>query len=95
VTCSYEVGALREPGVEAFMTAGKKPMTVWNAQQLELSGDQAARVNITNMYQPPHEGKCEMIDGSGHITQKSENKASLTKNDRTPAEICPFSSAFL
>jgi electron transfer flavoprotein beta subunit len=51
VTCSYEVGALREPGVEAFMTAGKKPMTVWNAQHLELAADQVARINITNMYQ--------------------------------------------
>jgi electron transfer flavoprotein alpha/beta subunit len=64
VTCSYEVGALREPGVEAFMTAGKKPMTVWNAQTLGFEPNQAARVNITKMYQPPHEGKCEMLEGA-------------------------------
>jgi electron transfer flavoprotein beta subunit len=64
VTTSYEVGALREPGVEAFMSAGKKPITVWNAQQLGLESGKSARTDMLKMYQPAHEGKCELIEGT-------------------------------
>ena len=64
VTTSYEVGALREPGVEAFMSAGKKPMTVWNAQQLGLTPGQASRTSFLKMYQPAYINVCQMMDGS-------------------------------
>ena len=64
VTTSYEVGALREPGVEAFMAAGKKPMTVWNAQALGLEAAKPSRTSFQKMYQPAHESKCDMVEGA-------------------------------
>jgi electron transfer flavoprotein beta subunit len=64
VTTTYEVGALREPGVEAFMSAGKKPMTVWNAQALGLEPAKPARTSFMKMYQPANETKCEIMEGA-------------------------------
>jgi electron transfer flavoprotein beta subunit len=63
VTVSYEVGALREPGVEAFMSAGKKPMTVWNAQSLGLESGQTSRTSFLKMYQPSLANRCEIMEG--------------------------------
>jgi electron transfer flavoprotein beta subunit len=65
VTTSYEVGALREPGVEAFMSANKKPLTVWNAQALGIDIAKPARTKFTKMFQPVREGKCQMVEGTG------------------------------
>jgi electron transfer flavoprotein beta subunit len=70
VTTNYEVGALREPGVEAFMSAAKKPITTWDAQQLEINTDNTNRFTMIKMYEPAHEGKCEMLEGAS-----SEEKA--------------------
>jgi electron transfer flavoprotein beta subunit len=64
VSATYEVGVLREPGVEAFMEAGKKPMTVWNAQQLGMDMSRKNPVNLLKLFQPVSESKCEMIDGA-------------------------------
>jgi electron transfer flavoprotein beta subunit len=64
VTTTYEAGVLREPGVEAFMEANKKPMTVWNAQQLGLDMSQKSSVNLLKLFQPVRESKCEMIEGA-------------------------------
>jgi electron transfer flavoprotein beta subunit len=65
VTASYEVGNLREPDVEAFMSTGKKPMTVWNAQQLGLEPAIAGRTKFLKMSQPAHDSKCEIMEGAG------------------------------
>ena len=65
VTVSYEVGALREPDVEAFMSAGKKPLTVWNAQALGLEPAKTSRTGFLKMYQPAHDSKCEIVEGAG------------------------------
>jgi len=70
VTTTYEVGALREPGVEAFMSAAKKPITTWDAQQLEIDIDNTNRFTMIKMDEPVHESKCEMLEGSS-----SEEKA--------------------
>jgi electron transfer flavoprotein beta subunit len=64
VTTSYEVGALREPGVEAFMSAGKKPVTVLNAQALGITPVNTGRTDFVKMSRITHDSKCEMIDGS-------------------------------
>ena len=64
VTTSYEVGALREPGVEAFMSAGKKPVTILNAQALGLSTGNDGRTSFIKMSRTTHDSRCEMIDGS-------------------------------
>jgi len=64
VTTSYEVGALREPGVQAFMSAGKKPMTVWNAQDLGLPSGKNTRTRFLKMYQTTRDARCEIVEGS-------------------------------
>jgi electron transfer flavoprotein beta subunit len=64
VTVSYEVGTLREPGVEAFMSAGKKPLTVWNAQALGLDSGKISRTRFLKMYQPSHNNNCEIMEGA-------------------------------
>lgn len=64
ITTSYEVGALREPGVEAFMSAGKKPVTVLNAQALGFSPGKTSRTSFLKMYQTTHDTRCEMMEGS-------------------------------
>jgi electron transfer flavoprotein beta subunit len=65
VTTTYEVGALREPGVEAFMSASKKPVTTWNAQELGVETGNTSRFDLLKMYEPAHEGKCEILEGAG------------------------------
>jgi electron transfer flavoprotein beta subunit len=64
VTTSYEVGELREPDVEAFMSAGKKPLTVWNAQALGLESAKTSRTSFLKMYQPVHDTRCEIMEGA-------------------------------
>jgi electron transfer flavoprotein beta subunit len=70
VTTSYEVGALREPGVEAFVSAAKKPINTWDAQELGIETDNTDRFNILKVDAPIHESKCEILEGSN-----SEEKA--------------------
>jgi len=70
VTTTYEVGALREPGVEAFMSAAKKPITTWNARDLGIETGNTGRFTMIKMDAPAHESKCEILEGSS-----SEEKA--------------------
>jgi len=65
VTATYEVGSLREPGVEAFMSAGQKPITTWNAADLGIDPGAAGQIEILTMETPVHEGRCEIIEGAG------------------------------
>jgi electron transfer flavoprotein beta subunit len=65
ITTTYEVGALREPGVAAFMSAAKKPITTWNAADLGIETVDTDRFIMTRMDQPAHENKCEILDGAG------------------------------
>ncbi len=72
VTTSYEVGTLREPGVEAFMSANKKPVITWNAQQLGIEPGQSQPLSLVNVFQPARDSKCEMLDG-GSPEEKAGN----------------------
>jgi electron transfer flavoprotein beta subunit len=65
VTVGYEVGALREPGVEAFMSAAKKPVTTWNAGELGIETAGTGRFSFIRMDEPARESKCEMLEGAG------------------------------
>jgi electron transfer flavoprotein beta subunit len=64
VTTSYEVGALREPDVEAFMSAGKKPLTIWNARDIGLGPGKTSYASFLKMYQPVYNVECEIIEGA-------------------------------
>jgi electron transfer flavoprotein beta subunit len=77
VTTSYEVGDLREPDVEAFMSAGKKPMTVWNAQALGLEPAKAAVTSFLKMSQPAHDAKCEIMEGASPEEKAAKLAAKL------------------
>ncbi len=72
VTTTYEVGPLREPGVEAFMSAGQKPITTWSAADLGVDVDAARQLEISSMETPAHEGRCEILEGAN-----AEEKAEL------------------
>jgi len=64
VTTTYEVGALREPGVEAFMSAAKKPVTTLNAADLKIETADTSCFIMTQMDKPAHESKCEILGGA-------------------------------
>jgi electron transfer flavoprotein beta subunit len=64
VTTSYEVGTLREPSVEALMSAAKKPVTIWNAAQLGIAPAAKNRINMLKLVQPVSTTKCEIIPGA-------------------------------
>jgi electron transfer flavoprotein beta subunit len=65
VTTTYEVGSLREPGVEAFMSAGQKPITTWNAADLGIEPCVPNQFEILTMETPVHEGRCEILEAAG------------------------------
>jgi electron transfer flavoprotein beta subunit len=77
VTTTYEVGALREPGVEAFMSASKKPVTTWTAADLGLAAAGSDRFDMTKMQVPAHEGKCEILDGASPEEKAAKLAAKL------------------
>jgi electron transfer flavoprotein beta subunit len=64
VTVSYEVGILREPGVEGFLAATKKPLTTWKAPDLEIDPSQLQKTEILKLYTPERDTQCEMITGA-------------------------------
>jgi electron transfer flavoprotein beta subunit len=71
VTVSYEVGNLREPGVEGFLAATKKPLTKWNVQDLEMDPIQFQKMEVVKLYCPERDSQCEMIEGAD-AEQKAE-----------------------
>ena len=78
VTTSYEVGALREPGVEAFMSATKKPITTWDARELGIVTGNIDRFTLMGLNEPSHESKCEILEGSSP-EEKATNLATRLK----------------
>lgn len=61
VTVSSEVGELRSPAIAEIMGAQKKPITVWTAQDLTTGVTPLRRTKLNALFQPVHEGKCEMV----------------------------------
>jgi len=63
VTGRSEIGELRSATVEKLMAARKKEAVVWNAQELGIDPAQLSRASLLKLYQPVHEGTCEIIQG--------------------------------
>jgi electron transfer flavoprotein beta subunit len=82
VTTNYEVGVLREPGVEAFMSAAQKPITTWDAQELGIETADTDCFDMVRMYEPVQEGKCEILEGAG-----PEEKAEKLVNKMMEAKV--------
>jgi len=64
VTASSEVGELRSTTVQAIMAAQKKPITVWNAQDLVADLPRMNRANLLRLFIPARrETECQVIEG--------------------------------
>lgn len=80
VTTTYEVGSLREPGLEAFMSAGQKPITTWSAADLGIEPGDTDRFEMVSMEIPVHEGRCEILEGAGPEEKASALLARLRES---------------
>jgi len=67
ITVSNEIGEPRYPTIKGIMAAKKKEPLIWKSADLGLEPSQAGaagrRSQVTRLFQPVHEGKCEMIEG--------------------------------
>jgi electron transfer flavoprotein beta subunit len=63
VTVSYEVGNLREPGVEGFLAATTKPLTKWKAQDLGIDPVHYRKMETVKLCCPERDSQCEMVEG--------------------------------
>ncbi len=62
VTVSNEIGEPRYPTIKGIMTAKKKEPVVWKPADIGIQvGGRRAR--LVRLYQPVHEGKCELVEG--------------------------------
>jgi electron transfer flavoprotein beta subunit len=64
VTVTGEVGILRKPGMEAFMSAAKKPVTSWDAEDLGIETGDVDYKSIVRMNTPVYPENCEMMEGT-------------------------------
>ena len=64
VTVSNELGEPRYATLRGIMAAGRKTPTVWSAEDLGLEeGKLAPRVQVTGLFVPEVDRKCEFIEG--------------------------------
>jgi electron transfer flavoprotein beta subunit len=61
VTVSNEVGNLRTATLQGILAAQKKPVTIWNANELGIDQPQMQRTKLYSLFQPVRNTKCEMI----------------------------------
>ena len=57
---SNEIGEPRYPTIKGMMQVSKKPMTLWNAEDVPAA---PSRSRIVRMFIPVREGRCEFIEG--------------------------------
>ena len=67
LTISNEIGEPRYPTIKGIMAAKKKDPTVWKPADIGLepaqTGAAGPRAKILKLFQPVHEGKCEVMEG--------------------------------
>ena len=63
VTASFEIGVLREASAVESVTAGKKPITIWKAPDLEIETASIGRSKLLQLFIPEKEAKCQMVEG--------------------------------
>jgi len=67
LTISNEVGEPRYPTIKGIMAAKKKQPEVWKPADIEAEASQigaaGVRIKTLRLFQPVHEGKCEVIGG--------------------------------
>jgi electron transfer flavoprotein beta subunit len=67
ITVSNELGEPRYPTIRGIMAAKKKEPVIWKSADIDVDVSQAGatgrRTRLLNLFQPVHEGKCEIIEG--------------------------------
>ncbi len=67
LTISNEIGEARLPSVKGILKASRQTVTTWKAEDLGLDmsevGEAGSAFELTRLYIPKHEGKCEIIEG--------------------------------
>ena len=64
VTVSNEIGELRSAALPAIIASQKKEVTVWTSNDLGLNSSDLKKASIVKLFQPAHEGLCEIITGT-------------------------------
>lgn len=80
VTVSNEVGELRYTSVRALQAASKKPLKVFNAEDLELDHRELTVREIFKLFAFQNQRECKFIDGE-FSQEKGENLAIIMKKD--------------
>jgi electron transfer flavoprotein beta subunit len=67
VTVSNEIGEPRYPTIKGIMAAKKVEPVVWKPSDIGVEpsqvGEAGRRAGVLRLYQPVHEGKCELSEG--------------------------------
>lgn len=67
ITISNELGEARYPTMKGIMTARRKPVTSWTAQDIGVDASQigpaGSRMKMLRLFIPVRVGACEMIEG--------------------------------
>ncbi len=67
ITVSNEIGEPRYPTIKGIMAAKRKEPTVWKPADIEVEPAQVGvagrRTKLVELFQPVHEGKCEVVEG--------------------------------
>ena len=67
ITISNEIGEPRYPTIKGIMAAKKKEPIVWKPADIGVEPSQIGaagqRIKTLKLFQPVHEGKCEIVEG--------------------------------
>ena len=67
ITVSNELGEPRYPTIKGIMAAKKKEPVTWKPADIAVDvsqiGEAGRRTKLLKLFQPVHEGKCEIIEG--------------------------------
>jgi electron transfer flavoprotein beta subunit len=64
VTVTSEMGSLRSAVLAGIIAAQKKPLKVWNAQELGVNPSRFRKITLFKLFQPVRESKCEIINAA-------------------------------
>jgi len=67
ITVSNELGEARYPTIRGIMTAKRKEPTIWKPADIGVDPSQVGaagrRARLLKLFQPVHEGTCEIVEG--------------------------------
>jgi electron transfer flavoprotein beta subunit len=63
ITVSNEVGELRTAALRDIMDAQKKPLTIWNTDDLGIEVSSMRRTKLLSLFIPQKEARCGLVSG--------------------------------